>query len=228
MSKDINVDTWKRKLAYETFSKYSAPYTGVVSKNDVTNLVEFVKEEKISFYGSMTYFILKTMNEIEEFKYGYSKSKGKEAICEFDSIAASVTTINKCNELNFTRYIEYDEDFSLFMSQFSRALLDAANDIAYYKISNLDNMNKVNITRIPWISFSNFKDAINSNEKNSKPKICWEKYNLIDNRYFIDISVLVNHAFQDGFHIGLLLNNLQEKIYTDNLFKNLAKVRKIK
>ena len=114
------------------------------------------------------------------------------------------------------------------MSQFSNALLDATNDIPYYKISNLDNMSKVNVTCIPWITFTNFKDAIDSNEKSSKPKVCWGKYNLINDKYFIDISVLVNHAFQDGFHIGLLINNLQEKIYTDNLFKNLVKVRKIK
>lgn len=84
---------------------------------------------------------------------------------------------------------------------------------------------KINITCIPWITFSNFKDAINFNEKNSKPKICWGKYYLDDDRYLIDISLLVNHAFQDGYHMGLFFNNLQENIYNLKIDKNLVKVR---
>ena len=102
---------------------------------------------------------------------------------------------------------------------------DASNNVPYYKISGLENMNKINITCIPWITFSNFKDAIDFNKKNSKPKICWGKYYLEDNRYLIDISLLVNHAFQDGYHMGLFFNNLQQNIYNLKVNKNLVKVR---
>lgn len=86
-------------------------------------------------------------------------------------------------------------------------------------------MNKINITCIPWITFSNFKDAIDFNEKNSKPKICGGKYYLDDDRYLIDISLLVNHAFQDGYRMGLFFNNLQQNIYNLKVNKNLVKVR---
>ena len=98
------------------------------------------------------------------------------------------------------------------MEEFNHAVKDATNNVAYYKIPGLENMNKINITCIPWVSFSNFKDAINSTEKSSKPKICWGKYYLDEKRYMINISSLVNHAFQDGYHMGLFFNNLQQKI----------------
>ena len=73
-------------------------------------------------------------------------------------------------------------------------------------------MNKVQVTCLPLIRFSNFKDAINGSEKSSKPKIGWGKYYELNGEYYIDLSILVNHAFQDGYHIGMLINILQENI----------------
>ena len=93
------------------------------------------------------------------------------------------------------------------------------------EISGLENMNKINITCIPWITFSNFKDAIDFNEKSSKPKICWGRYYLEEDKYLIDISLLVNHAFQDGYHMGLFFNKSQQNIDNLKIDKNLVKVR---
>lgn len=172
MRTKIDINNWKRKLAYETFSKFSDPYTGIVTKIDITNLVDFCKQNKISFYGCMTYFVLKAMSEVDAFSYGYGKDDGKQFIYKYDSLAATATVINNNNELNFTRYVEFDDDISNFLIEFSKATEDAANNVPYFKISGLENMNKINITCIPWITFSNFKDAIDFNEKSSKPKIC--------------------------------------------------------
>lgn len=50
MRSKVDISKWKRKLAYETFSNYDDPYTGIVTKIDVTNLIEFCKKNNISFY----------------------------------------------------------------------------------------------------------------------------------------------------------------------------------
>ena len=221
----IDTNNWSRKLAYETFSEFSDPYTGIVTKLDITNIINYCMQNDISFYGCMTYFVLKSMNEIDAFSYGYGKEEGRYFVYKYDSLAVTVTVINNNNELNFTRYVEYNDDISSFLLDFYKATNDASNGIPYYKISGLENMNKINITCIPWITFSNFKDAIDLKEKNSKPKICWGKYYLEDDKYLIDVSLLVNHAFQDGYHIGLFFNNLQQNIYKLKIDKNLVKVR---
>ena len=208
MRTKIDIKEWDRKLAYETFSKYDDPYTGIVSKIDITNLVNFCKQNNYSFYGCMTYFVLKTLNDIDAFKYGYGKDNGENIIYRYDNLAATATVINERNELNFTRYIEFTEDILTFLNDFLNATKDASNNIQYYKIIGLENMNKINITCMPWVTFSNFKDAIDFKEKSSKPKICWGKYYLDGDKYFIDISLLINHAFQDGYHMRLFFDNL--------------------
>lgn len=175
----------------------------------------------------MTYFILYTMKFIEAFSYGYGKEDGNQFVYRFDTLAATATAINIENELNFTRYIKYDDDIFKFVDEFSNAIRDAQSNVPYNKIPGLDDMNKVNITCIPWLSFTNFKDAIDYKEKSSKPKICWGKYYLEKDKYMIDISILVNHAFQDGYHIGLFFYELQQNIYNIEIQKNLIRRKEI-
>lgn len=226
MRKKVDINTWKRKLAYETFSNYDDPYTGLVTKIDVTNLVNYCKKNKLSFYAGMSYFILKSMSQIDAFYYGYGKSNNRTMVYKYEKLAMTATVIDENQELNFTRYVCYTEDFHDFIFDFCSACHDASNSVPYYIISGLEDMNKVNVTCIPWVSFSNFKDAINFSEKNSKPKVCWGKYYSQNDKVYIDVSLLVNHAFQDGYHIGLFFNNLQEEMYNIDNIKTYKKVRR--
>ena len=57
------------------------------------------------------------------------------------------------------------------------------------------------------------KNAMIYSEKSSKPKICWGKYYELNGEYYIDFSLLVNHSFQDGYHMSMLINDLQNTIF---------------
>ncbi len=212
MKKEVTMDNWNRKRAFNIFSKFDDPYTGITTILNITNLVLLSKKENKSFYGTMLYYILLSMNEIEEFKYGYGKINNTECVCKFDELAATVTVLQNNGELNFTRYIKFEHEYEKFMNYFNQAKIDAESGIEYYKIDDLDNMNKIQVTCLPWIRFTNFKNAVNFSEKSSKPKICWGKYYTLNNEFYIDFSILVNHAFQDGYHISQFINNLTRNI----------------
>lgn len=230
MKQKININNWSREKTFQIFNNFDDPYTGVTTRLNITNLVEFVKNTNVSFYGTMLYFVLMSLNEIEHFKYGYGRDEQDNLnIYKYDEVAATATFLNKIGELNFTRYIKFTNDYIKFIKEFYGAKSDAENNVEYYKIPNQDNMNKIQVTCLPWIRFSNFKDSINKAEKSSKPKICWGEYYKINNEYFIDFSLLVNHAFQDGIHIAMLINGLQSNISNINLkfqSKELQNVKK--
>ena len=212
MREIIDINNWNRKLAYNTFLNYDDPYTGIVTTLNVTNLVNICDNLKCSFYGPMVYMIMHSMNNIDAYKYGFATINNEQFVCKYSDLAATMTVINQNNELHFTRYVKYNEDFKEFITKFKNAINDAVNGIEYYKIKDLDGCNKIHITCMPWIKFTNFKDAVNLKEKNSKPKICWYKFEQIEDEYYVNFSILVNHAFQDGYHIGLFINNLQDNI----------------
>ena len=212
MREIIDINKWNRKLAYNTFFNYDDPYTGVVTTLNVTNLVNTCDKIKCSFYGAMVYMIMHFMNNIDAYKYGFATINDALFVCKYSDLAATMTVIDQNNELHFTRYVKYNDDFDKFIIEFKKATDDAEKGIEYYKIDGLNECNKLYITCMPWIKFTNFKDALNLKEKNSKPRICWDKFEQIDGNYYINFSILVNHAFQDGYHIGLFINNVQYNI----------------
>ena len=212
MREIIDINNWNRKLAYNTFLNYDDPYTGIVTTLNVTNLVNICDNLKCSFYGTMVYMIMHSMNNIDAYKYGFATINNEQFVCKYSDLTVTMTVINQNNELHFTRYVKYNEDFKEFITKFKNAINDAVNGIEYYKIKDLDECNKIHIMCMPWIKFTNFKDAVNLKEKNSKPKICWDKFEQIEDEYYVNFSILVNHAFQDGYHIGLFINNLQDNI----------------
>ena len=226
MREKINIDTWVRQKAYNTFSDYDDPYTGITTTLNITNIVNLSKSTNNSFYGTMLYFVLMSLDKINAYKYGYGKDENMNiCVYKYDTVAATATVLNSDNELNFTRYVKYDSDYLKFIQDFSEAKEDAEYNVDYYKIPNLENMNKIQVTCLPWIRFNNFKDAIDYSEKSSKPKICWGKYYELNGEYFIDFSLLVNHAFQDGYHMSMLINDLQNtisKIYVDSYIEEMS------
>jgi len=209
MKELVNLKNWKRTKTYEIFSKFSDPYTGIVTKLNVSNLVNYTKNHEISFYATMSYLVLKSLDAIEEFKYGYGKNNDKIDIYRYNSLAITVTTLDNCKNLNFTRYIIFSPNIDKFISDFETAKIDAEKGIEPINGLEMKDVAKVYVTCLPWIRFSNFKDAINSSEISSEPKICWGQYYVEDGEYKLDFSLLVNHAFQDGYQMSQFISYFQ-------------------
>ena len=208
----VDVSKWKRKDYYEFFSNYINPYMGFVFKLDITNIIEELEKNKKSFYGIMTYLSLKSMNDIEEFKYTYrmnEKLTYDKVICKYDNLIVSNTILKGDNSFNFTDYISYDEDINVFIDSFELAKKNALNNTKTRKF--IDGA-PIYISCLPWFDFVGYYDAYMGNGCESSPKICWGKYFNENGCYYIHYSISVNHAFQDGFHIGEFYNNLQENI----------------
>ena len=80
----IDLKLWKRNKIYNIFSQYDDPYTGLISKIDVTNIITFLNDNDYSFYGTMVYLCLCVFNEREV----YSPSKSIPLILMNMSLAS--------------------------------------------------------------------------------------------------------------------------------------------
>ena len=207
MKTKIDINSWKRKKQFIFFSNFTNPYASVTSVLDVDKIVKISKESKISFYGIMSYVVLKTLNEIEEFKYVLENND----IYKYDKINISFSVLDTSNSINFSRTVEYT-NFNRFIELFDIAKKEAESNT---KIKYIKDFNKCYITCLPWIRFTSVENPMNYKVIDSVPRICWGKYFIENDKYMIDLSIQFNHAFQDGYHIGLFYNKLQENI---NLF----------
>lgn len=60
----------------------------------------------------MLYFTLMSLDKIDAFKYEYDNDINNDLrIYKYDDIAATLTVLNKVGELNFVRYIKFNNNY---------------------------------------------------------------------------------------------------------------------
>lgn len=78
--------------------------------------------------------------------------------------------------------------------------------------SKYEHNNLIYITCLPWMRITSMMHPVDKKNKDSIPRICWGKYFETIDGYNIDMSIQVNHGFQDGYHLGLFYEGLERNI----------------
>lgn len=214
MKSKIDINEWKRKKQFAFFNNFTNPYASITSQVDVDEIVRYSKDKKLSFYGLMSYVVAKSLNEIDEYKYVLEE----DGVYKYDKLNVSFSNLTINNELNFSRTVEFNEEPNTFLRNFEIAKEESKTS---FNIPYDKEKNKIYITCVPWIRISSVNNPINGVDSN--PRICWGKYFLDKDKYMIDISIQVNHAFQDGYHLAMFFIKLQDNL-NNIIDKNNGKI----
>lgn len=195
------IKDFKRKELFEHYNSFDNPFVFVTTKIDVTNLVNFCKKNKY-FYGTMGYLVAKSINEIDNFKYRYENNKFY--YCDF--VRPSYTQMYKDGNIGYFHVPTYDS-YEDFIKKFAKSQEDFYNKNTY---DDKDFLDEVWVSCSPWISFTGlvtpFKKEI------TIPQIIWDKYELVGDKYYMNIMIMVHHGFADGSHIGKFIELLNQNI----------------
>ena len=215
--KEIDLDAWNRKKQFTWFNSFSNPTYSINKEIDVTDLVNYVKKEKKSFFVCFLYILTKGLNSVPEMRIRYVKDK----IIMYDDINPAYTVMteagtfeNVCskNNNNFHKFydtVKHDVDEAKIQTK----VKDTYND------SNL--FDEYYITCLPWIDFTAITHPIpDDKESLSVPRICFGKYQLINGRYKMMLNITVSHAFVDGYPLSQVFINIED--YLNNLEKILG------
>lgn len=204
MFKEVDVEKWNRKAAFEFFKDFEDPFFNITANLDVTNLYRFCKENNLSFSLANLFYSLQTANEIRELRLRLKDGK----VIECSKIHATQTILGDDETFSFC-YFEMKENVFEFIEAGKTAIekykrlktFDVAAgrvDLIYYSV-------------IPWISFTSFKHAGRFDRRQTVPRIVFGKIFEENRRRKIPLSVEVNHTLVDGFHVGKYYHRLQEK-----------------
>jgi chloramphenicol O-acetyltransferase len=211
MKKKIDIENWNRNKQYEWFKNFSNSCYGIDSKIDVTNLVQYCKENGKSFFICMMYVVMKSLNSIDQMRMRYEDG---EAYL-YSDINPAYTVMTKSGDFENVRHRNY--------SKFSQFYEKAKNEIE--KVKNQIKLNDENynpekcyneyyITSIPWISVTSFCHPIPDDKANASiPRICWDKYQENGGKYELILNITVSHMFVDGFPLSQAFIRIQEMIY---------------
>ena len=204
--KKIDIDNWSRKNIFHLFKEYEDPFFNITANIDATELFLHCKKTKESFFLSTLFASNKTVNSIDNFKM---RIKDDEVIL-YDTIHCGSTVLHDDQSFTFC-YFEFFEDRIEFLQKGKKTLeKHLANPFLDPGLNQLD---MIHHSTLPWIHFTQFKHARRGKgQQDSIPKITFgQAKETSSGRYELPISVAVNHALADGFHVGQFFDKIQNE-----------------
>lgn len=204
--KYIDMETWKRKPAFTNFYGTDLPYLIVGAELDVTNLYNFTKQNKLSFYFALTYLANTTADSIVNFRYRFEENKA----FEIGHNTAFVAYLRKGEENYFM--VECEDCATL--SDFCKVNYARANNPSSVDaMPNLKGrLDVICYTCLPWINYTHIFRTIAKNGIDCNPKISWGKFCKKENHVYVNFSCQTHHGLMDGYHIGQYYIKMQEHL----------------
>lgn len=200
--KIIDINTWNRKQHYDHFRGLKDPYFAVTIPFNVTKAYQFSKESNISFFAKYLHDCMKAINTVDNFRYRIED----ENVIDFEIIHASATIMRTNKTFGFS-FIEYHDDLNIFVENIKNEKERIENTTDLYPPQN--GLNCIHCSAMPWFHFSGQKEPV-SGVLDSIPKIAFSKVSEVNKELIMNISVNVNHALIDGYHVGLFSEKFQE------------------
>ena len=203
----LDIDTWNRKQHFEHFKQLLDPYFAVTAEVDVAKAYQTAKEKGIPFFVLYLHSCMKAINSIENFKYRITED---EKIRIHDVIHASATIMRPDNTFGFS-FIHYSDNLNEFHQNFKKEKERILNSTDLFPPINSNNC--VYCSALPWVNFTGHKEPKNA-ESDSVTRLAFGKFVNKENSLKMPVSITVNHALIDGYHVGLFLENYQKALDT--------------
>ena len=203
MREKIDINTWIRKDHFNFFNTFEEPFFGVTVDVDCTLTYREAKEKGISFFLLYLHKSLVSANRVEPFSYRIIDGE----VWKYDNINASAT-INRPNGTFGFGYIDFFEDFDDFKAEALQEIEKVQNSSGLIPSSSGENV--IHYSALPWLNFKSMSHARSFSYKDSCPKISFGKVRDENNQKMMTISIHVNHALIDGFHVAQFVDVYQE------------------
>ena len=202
--KILDINTWNRKRHFDHFNALADPYFGVTIPFNVTKAYKYSKQNNISFFGKYLHDCMKAINSIENFKYRIENDE----IVIHDNIHASATLIRSDNTFGFS-FINYDDDLMTFLKNIEKEKERIENSEELYPPNN--TLDCIYCSALPWFSFTGHEEPV-SGIRESVPKFGFAKVEQKEGELLMNVSISVNHALIDGYHLGLFSEAFQKNL----------------
>jgi chloramphenicol O-acetyltransferase type A len=202
MKELVDLNTWIRKDHFNFFNAFEEPFFGVTVDVDCTFTYQEAKDKNVSFFLLYLYKSLRAANEIEAFRLRIIDTE----VWKYDQVNASAT-INRPNGTFGFGYMNFNQDFDVFKAGAVAEIQKVEQSSGLVPASSGDNV--IHYSALPWLDFKSLSHARSFSFKDSCPKISFGKVRQEGGSRTMSISIHVNHALMDGYHVGLFVERYQ-------------------
>ncbi len=199
----IDIETWSRREHYKLFRTFDHPHFNMCANVDLTAFYPALKKRGVSLTVGILYVISRAANAIPEFRY---RIHGEEVV-EHKIVHPSVTILVDNDLFSFCD-IDYVEEFSDFATGATRMIADVKKHPTLK--SNPEQVDRLYMTALPWVSFTSFTHPMQLHPADSIPRFAWGKLFKEGESLKMPLSVQGHHALMDGIHMARYYEIVQE------------------
>ena len=203
MKEKIDINAWLRKDHFNFFNTFDEPFFGLTVEIDCTATYQEAKANGVSFFLLYLHKSLVAANQIENFKYRIINGE----VWNYKVVNAAAT-INRPNGTFGFGYFDYLENFNDFSAEANREIEKVKATSGLIPSSSGENV--IHYSALPWLNFTSMSHARNYSYKDSCPKISFGRVRDEGNKKIMPVSIHVNHALMDGFHVAQFVDVYQQ------------------
>jgi chloramphenicol O-acetyltransferase type A len=172
---------------------------------NITRLLAELKTKKIKLYPALIHMITTTVNRHVAFRTCFD-AEGR--LGYWDWMSPSYTIFHDEDKTFSAIWTGFSEDFKEFYNRYLDDM-DKYGSVKGFQAKNNEPPNVFPISSIPWVSFTGFNLNIYNEGTYLLPIFTMGKYSKQDESVQLPLSVQLHHAVCDGYHAGVLFNELQ-------------------
>lgn len=200
----IQLDGWARREHFEHYRSQVPCTYSMTTKLDITALVE----AKVRLYPAMLYLLTRAVNRFPEFRMDFD-SEGKLGV--YGEMHPCYTIFHRDSETFTNLWTEHTEDYQVFCRAYERDLEQFSGNKSMMAKPGVP-ANTFPVSMIPWESFDGFNLNLEKGYSYLLPIFTMGRYAENNGRYLLPLSIQVNHAVCDGFHVCRFVSALREMI----------------
>ncbi|WP_207265124.1 type A chloramphenicol O-acetyltransferase [Desulfovibrio sp. Huiquan2017] len=201
----IDMATWKRRELFKHFTEVAPCSFSMTANLDITRFRERQKTRGLKLYPMLICLIAGAVNLMPEFRTAYRES-GELVI--HDVLHPLYTIFNKDTELFSAIWTGFDDDVNAMYEAILNDMEQYGNAGQYCPKPDPPE-NLLNISAIPWTSFSGFNLNLFRGENYLLPIFTIGKFFEQDSTIQLPLAVQAHHAVCDAYHVSRLLDRLQ-------------------
>ncbi|MFC5407639.1 type A chloramphenicol O-acetyltransferase [Cohnella soli] len=202
----IDMAVWPRKPYFEHYLNRVRCTYSMTADIDITLLRAELRQRGMKLYPSVIYMIAKVVNRHAEFRTCFD-SEGRLGL--WDRMSPSFTIFHEEDKTFSSIWTPYEEEFAAFYAGYLHRTSKYENAKQLFPDPD-EPPNTFPVSSIPWVNFTGFNLNIYNDGTYSLPIFTMGQYCERDNRIRLPLSVQFHHAVCDGYHAGIMFNELQE------------------
>ena len=202
----------KRRDRFEFFESFENPLLNLSFDLEMKDFRPYCKAHNIPPFHFFLFFLFRSLNEIDNFKYRIYQGK----VIKVEELMGSYTVMNDENLFNYTRF-NLSHKLEEFIQNSLEAKEEACSSLSLIntgiELTELEMKRYVFITSIPWLRLTSIEHPVYKYKSADIPSIAWGKFVAHGNdQILIPFSVQAHHGFVDAFHIHQLAESIKSGI----------------